>query len=154
MDETSINSHSVAGKKHIWRIDKMRMGVSMKIVRKILQEKSMITDMTDYDVESTEQNRVVSEDRNTELLEGATADDEVIIALLKKYRVNYVDKRSKGGALWIIGGNELKSVVSQSHNLGFEFTFKEMVVEQLKIELVGGQNRWLVKLSSIHHGIR
>ncbi|MGN1027450.1 MAG: DUF559 domain-containing protein [Faecousia sp.] len=48
-----------------------------------------------------------------------------IIALLKKCNVRYVDKRSRNGALWLIGGSELKPVIEEAKALGFYFQFKE-----------------------------
>ena len=63
----------------------------------------------------------------TELLglKDTPLEDEDVIAMLNKYKVNYIDKRSKGGALWLIGGSELTPVVSRARNLGFDFTFKK-----------------------------
>ena len=49
---------------------------------------------------------------------------EDVIALLEREKVPYVDKRSKGGALWIIGGKELSDVVRQCKALGIRFNFK------------------------------
>jgi len=49
---------------------------------------------------------------------------EDVIALLEREKVPYVDKRSKGGALWIIGGKELSDVVRQCKALGVRFNFK------------------------------
>ena len=66
--------------------------------------------------------------------------DEDIIALLEKYDVGYVDKRSKGGALWIIGGSELTSVVSEARSLGFNFTYKKGGGSATK-----GQDAWWTK---------
>ena len=66
--------------------------------------------------------------------------DEDIIALLEKYDVGYVDKRSKGGALWIIGGSELTSVVSKARSLGFNFTYKKGGGSATK-----GQDAWWTK---------
>ena len=51
------------------------------------------------------------------------ADD--IIELLEYHGVTYVDKRSTGGALWIIGGRELGEVVQKAKTLGTHFQFKE-----------------------------
>lgn len=51
------------------------------------------------------------------------ADD--IIDLLEYHGVTYVDKRSAGGALWIIGGKELNEVVQKAKTLGTVFHFKE-----------------------------
>ena len=59
-------------------------------------------------------------------LEDDYCEEEEIITLLKKHNVNYVDKRSsRGGALWIIGGDELKPIVTMAHMLGVDFKFKK-----------------------------
>lgn len=54
-----------------------------------------------------------------------SAEKEGVIALLERERVPYIDKRSKGGALWIIGGRELDDVVNQCKILGVRFNFKD-----------------------------
>lgn len=48
-----------------------------------------------------------------------------ILALLRQRGVHFVDKRSNGGALWLIGGNELKPIITEATRLGFVFHFKE-----------------------------
>ena len=44
-----------------------------------------------------------------------------LIKLLESRGVKYKDCRSKGGAFWIIGGNELGHTVSKAAELGFKF---------------------------------
>ncbi len=39
--------------------------------------------------------------------------------------IEYIDKRMKGGALWIIGGHELDSVMLTCGEMGFKFFFSE-----------------------------
>ena len=46
-----------------------------------------------------------------------------LIKLLESRGVKYKDCRSKGGAFWIIGGNELSKIVSQAAELGFKFRY-------------------------------
>lgn len=48
-----------------------------------------------------------------------------IIDFLKRRDIHFVDKRSNGGALWLIGGNELKPIISEAEKLGIRFHFKE-----------------------------
>ena len=48
-----------------------------------------------------------------------------IIDFLKRRDVHFVDKRSNGGALWLIGGSELKPIISEAEKLGIRFHFKE-----------------------------
>ncbi|MBQ8682275.1 MAG: DUF559 domain-containing protein [Selenomonadales bacterium] len=47
-----------------------------------------------------------------------------IIAELDRLGIPYIDKRSNKGALWIIGGLELKGIVMQLKNFGATFVFK------------------------------
>lgn len=48
-----------------------------------------------------------------------------LIKTLSTAGVRYVDKRSKGGALWIIGGKELSKIVAECKKHGIKFVFKE-----------------------------
>lgn len=67
-------------------------------------------------------------------------ENDDIIAFLEKYNVNYIDKRSKGGALWIIGGSELLPVVSKARSLGVNFMHKKEGGNATK-----GQEGWWTK---------
>ena len=53
------------------------------------------------------------------------SSSQEVIALLKKHGVKYIDKRHSNGALWIIGGSELRPIVEECLSLGVRFTFKE-----------------------------
>lgn len=57
--------------------------------------------------------------------EPAAPQNDDIIALLKQRGVRFVDKRGNNGALWLIGGSELRPVVEEAKGLGFHFRFKE-----------------------------
>ena len=58
-------------------------------------------------------------------IESATSSTDDVIALLKKKNIPYVDKRSKSGALWIVGGKELAEIVKECRGLGVKFIYKE-----------------------------
>ena len=47
-----------------------------------------------------------------------------VIAMIKAAGIEYIDKRAYQGALWIIGGKELDSFVSQCRKIGVRFIFK------------------------------
>jgi very-short-patch-repair endonuclease len=47
-----------------------------------------------------------------------------IIDFLNQAGVIYMDKRPKGGSLWMLGGEELAHVAEQARSLGYKFTFK------------------------------
>jgi very-short-patch-repair endonuclease len=48
-----------------------------------------------------------------------------LIDALSKANIPYIDKRSKGGALWIMGGKELSKFVAECKTHGIRFVFKE-----------------------------
>jgi very-short-patch-repair endonuclease len=48
-----------------------------------------------------------------------------VIALIKDAGIEYIDKRDKGGALWIVGNRDhLAELVKKCHKFGVYFTFK------------------------------
>ena len=51
--------------------------------------------------------------------------DEALYSLLKEKGIEFIDKREKGGALWIVGGHELDSVMTACGELGYRFYFSE-----------------------------
>ncbi|MCQ2505839.1 MAG: AAA domain-containing protein [Lachnospiraceae bacterium] len=57
-------------------------------------------------------------------MEDLLPETDDIISLLKKNNVKYIDKRQSNGALWIIGGDELKPIVAKAKTLGLYFKFK------------------------------
>lgn len=59
-----------------------------------------------------------------QVLPGFEAPLDDILKLLKQHHVRYVDKRVSGGALWIIGGHELDSLVIEAKKAGFDFQYK------------------------------
>ena len=59
-------------------------------------------------------------------------EQEDVISILKKNNVKYIDKRAKGGALWIVGGRELSGVVEKCKKVGVKFTYKESGGKQTK----------------------
>lgn len=56
---------------------------------------------------------------------GESNDDRDIIAFLRENDVEYIDKREKGGALWIVGGNEMQKIVETCEEFGVHFEFKK-----------------------------
>jgi len=47
-----------------------------------------------------------------------------IIQLIKHHNLKYVDQRSSGGALWVIGGKSLSPIMQEFRAGGFPFNFK------------------------------
>ena len=47
-----------------------------------------------------------------------------VISLLEHHHISYVDKRKSGGALWMIGGEELREVAQKALTLGTRFNYK------------------------------
>lgn len=58
-------------------------------------------------------------------MEPALPASNDFLSLLKEKGIHFVDKRSNGGSLWLIGGNELKPVVEDAKKFGIRFHFKE-----------------------------
>ena len=56
---------------------------------------------------------------------GESNDDRDIIAFLRENDVEYIDKREKGGALWIVGGIEMQKIVETCEEFGVHFEFKK-----------------------------
>lgn len=52
------------------------------------------------------------------------SDDELFCYLAEK-GLEYIDKREKGGALWIVGGHELDEVMLACAELGYKFFYSE-----------------------------
>lgn len=48
-----------------------------------------------------------------------------IIEFLKENNVKFIDKRPNNGALWIIGGRELSTIVEECKKLGVSFSYSE-----------------------------
>lgn len=46
------------------------------------------------------------------------------IRLLRQFALEYIDKRPKGGVLWVIGDQRLADTMEQLRQVGFPFTFK------------------------------
>lgn len=51
------------------------------------------------------------------------SSSEKIISLIEENGIKYVDMRSQNGALWIIGGMELKEFAESCNRYGYEFSF-------------------------------
>ena len=49
--------------------------------------------------------------------------DNEVKPYLNDNKITFVDKRDKGGALWVIGGNELKGYMNELNSKGIKFTF-------------------------------
>ena len=74
------------------------------------------------------------------VIPGMEAQSEDILTFLKNRNVTYIDKRSNGGALWIIGGHELDSIVTEAKNMDIVFRFKAGGGNATK-----GKNGWWFK---------
>ena len=56
---------------------------------------------------------------------GINVQDANLIDFLKSNSIEYVDKRQKGGALWILGGHDLDDVMVKCGEMGYKFFFSE-----------------------------
>ncbi|GGD99935.1 AAA domain-containing protein [Paenibacillus nasutitermitis] len=46
-----------------------------------------------------------------------------LLSFLKQHNLQFIDKRSKGGALWVIGGQEIKSMLKPLISQGIKFSY-------------------------------
>ena len=51
-------------------------------------------------------------------------DKSALFQLLQDAGVEVIDKRKNGGALWVIGGDELKPLMDQCKKIGVKFAYK------------------------------
>lgn len=72
--------------------------------------------------------------------EGLVPEADDVIKLLEFHHIAYEDKRQTGGALWIIGGEELGEVVQKARALGTNFIFRAGGGKQTK-----GKDAWWAK---------
>lgn len=49
--------------------------------------------------------------------------DKTVKPLLAKHKIKFVDKRSKGGAFWIIGGVEIKDLIITFNKYALKLVF-------------------------------
>ncbi|MDH2879775.1 sigma factor-like helix-turn-helix DNA-binding protein [Bacillus cytotoxicus] len=70
--------------------------------------------------------RAPSEEKVTEIQETVLQDDFDLMDYLQEHNIEVIDKRSAGGALWLLGGWELKEVLDplKVHRIYFRFTAK------------------------------
>ena len=54
--------------------------------------------------------------------EPSTSSDD-LLSELEAQSVEYIDKRPNGGALWVVGGAELSTMMSDMAKRGYKFTF-------------------------------
>ena len=71
----------------------------------------------------------------------AQAQTGDILTLLRQHGVRFMDKRGNGGALWLIGGNELKPIIAEASDLALRFTSKRMAERQQKVLQDGGESK-------------
>ncbi|EUB31607.1 hypothetical protein [Olsenella uli] len=61
---------------------------------------------------------------NATTFEGAPVKKDWVVNVLESHNVRIVDRRSKGGSLWAVGGGELDVVMNVLAENGAQFTYK------------------------------
>ena len=82
---------------------------------------------TGKNVQYLEPDRAPVLETNQQIIRGfedLIPENDDIITLLNQHGIIYEDKRDSGGALWIIGGDELTEIVQKARSLGLNFHFK------------------------------
>ena len=98
---------------------------------------------TGKDVRYLEPDKAPSGNANQQVLNGfeeLIPESDDVIALLDYHHIPYVDKRKSGGALWMIGGEELGEIAQKARSLGVRFNFKAGGGK-----LSGGKDAWWAK---------
>ena len=71
----------------------------------------------------------VAEQISLPLAEQAVMETDVqktdIGDILKEKGISFIDKRERGGALWVIGGHELDALMEELKGMGFRFWFSK-----------------------------
>ena len=75
------------------------------------------------DTKARAQMNPVAESRNETTAANDAPDGDWILQKIKDAGVEYVDKRSSGGNLWVIGGSSLQGFVNEMAARGAKFTF-------------------------------
>ena len=60
---------------------------------------------------------------------------------MRSIGVSYIDKRTSGGSLRIVGGKELSKIVKRAKDFGYTFHFKEGGWKVTGCQQDGGQNK-------------
>lgn len=101
-----------------------RASEDRKVYEEQLEAASEIHDMkvkqeSLLNIKNTEAKQLESVDA-----QNAKSENTDILGFLNNSGVQYVDKRTKGGGLWIIGGGELSEIVAKAKAIGYTFHFK------------------------------
>ncbi|WP_270181121.1 DUF6339 family protein [Alkalihalobacillus sp. CinArs1] len=57
-------------------------------------------------------------------VESDTEEKDLLIEYLQKHDLEYIDKRHKGGSIWVIGDKRIGSILKPLENLGMYFRYK------------------------------
>ena len=60
-----------------------------------------------------------------EALDAVAETKPSVLDILKEKGIAFIDKRDRGGALWVIGGHELDDLMQELKGQGFRFYFSE-----------------------------
>lgn len=58
-----------------------------------------------------------------QIIESSAVTSDAIIQLLESKGLNFIDKRDKGGVLWVVGEYDLKDTMNELKQKGYKFTF-------------------------------
>ncbi len=75
-------------------------------------------------VQDTFGDKLQGNDDSTEQTSHNEADNDWILATIKDAGLEYSDKRSSGGSLWVIGGNSIRGFMRDMQKKGAKFTYE------------------------------
>lgn len=145
--ETNLNATNILDKiKHLLdlcRIDAENLVVaySMKTIEdkvENVEEKAKELKVEEPQINKPE--RIVGTIDNTELVKTDRVWD--LRTFLEEHNLEYVNKTSKSGCLWVLGGREIQSLMMQCWSHGVSFRFRENGGN-----VTGGKSAWWAKLS-------
>ena len=131
----SINGESFCYDLREWSLDhcSYRNGISLKneeAQELLMLLKSCYQDGNEDTLKENNTTEMANSILPTQLtLEGvegiAGKTDDQLFEFLKTNGISYIDKRSKGGALWIVRGHEIDSIMIECANMGYKFYYSE-----------------------------
>lgn len=92
--------------------------ISLENKEKFNYNKTSNISKVDIEVESKKINKVNVDNKSLEDI-----IDTSVKPLLTKHKIKFIDKRSKGGAFWIIAGMEIKELINTFNDYGLKLVF-------------------------------
>jgi len=91
-----------------------------------LEDSKTLTELNNYLNSVESKTKVKSNSEDSQIKNAFTVNStEDLLLFLEKERLEFVDKRSNNGALWIVGGREIGPILEPFEEQGYKFCFSE-----------------------------